>query len=513
MAGLLPLKKWIGTNSYLLPICSGLLLIPAFPRFEQGYLAWFALLPLLFFCINNPPRKAAAGGFLFGLPISLYLNFYLITVLYNYLSFPLAIFSVVALITLISLYSALFAAGVSCIRESCRPFTLTLAIPSLWVVMEYMRSLGFMGYNVGYLGYTQWRYPWLLNTAATYGYWGLPFVMVAFQCFPLLAWSGQLSGRRLAAAAAVWLVLFGGGILLPFSFDREQAPRIVWTALIQGNSSPEEILSATGKDRVLSKYLDLTRRAAAEQPGINLVVWPETVVDLEGPNVFHKPEIIDLARELQTNLLYGARIFNDSKFFNSAVALPAGGDSISLYHKYRLVPFVEYSPAEKLLNSIVDLDIKVGRYTVGEKKTTVFNLADTPVAGVICFESYFGDYTRRFARDGARHLFVLTNDAWFENSTSLEHHAQVAAIRAAENGIGVTQVANSGITISFDYRGREILRLPKLTEEFAIMPLNTGGRCTLYRRFGDFLPAFCGLFLAGLIVASFARRIKPRTGL
>ena len=69
-------------------------------------------------------------------------------------------------------------------------------------------------------------------------------------------------------------------------------------------------------------------------------------------------------------------------------------------------------------------------------------------------------------------------------------------------------MANSGITISFDYRGREIFRSPKLTEEIIITPINFDGRCTLYRRWGDYFPAFWGLFLTGLIGISLRRRVK-----
>ncbi len=508
MAGSLPIRAQAAAQSFLLPVCSGLLLIPAFPRFEQGYLAWFALLPLLWFCINNSPWKAAIGGFLFGVPLSLYLNYYLVTILYSYLSTPPAIFSILALITLVSLFGALFASGTSYISRFCHPLSLTLAIPSLWVLLEYIRSLGFLGYNVGYLGYTQWQYPWLLNIVATYGYWGLPFLMVAFQCFLVLSLSNRFNGRGLVITAGVWLVLLAGGLLLPLTFDHEQLSDSIWVALIQGNSSPEEILNTPGKDLILARYIKLTRQAVAEQPQVSLVVWPETVVDLNGPEVFHKPEMWRLARELQVNILYGAKIFKDQKLYNSIVALPADGTGITLYHKRHLVPFVEYFPAGKLLNSILGLKIKVGGYTAGGKKSTIFNFSGIPLAGVICFESYFGD-TRRFARDGARHLFVLTNDVWFENSISLEQHAQVAAIRAAESGIAVTQVANSGITVSFDCRGKEIFRLPKLTEETVIVRLNTRSRRTLYRRWGDYFPAFCGLFLSGLVGAGLGRRLKP----
>jgi len=129
---------------------------------------------------------------------------------------------------------------------------------------------------------------------------------------------------------------------------------------------------------------------------------------------------------------------------------------------------------------MLDLDIILGSYTPGEE-ITIFNYRGLPLAGVICFESYFGDYTRLFARRGGRHLFVATNDAWFGRSIGLEQHAQVAALRAAEMGIGVTQVANSGISISFDCRGRELMRTGKEEQGFYLLPLDLAHRHTLYR--------------------------------
>jgi len=106
-----------------------------------------------------------------------------------------------------------------------------------------------------------------------------------------------------------------------------------------------------------------------------------------------------------------------------------------------------------------------------------------------------------FAAAGSRHLFVLTNDAWFGESIGLEQHAQVAAIRAAEMGIGVTQVANSGITISFDYQGRELFRSGKNESAVFSLPLDLTTRSTLYRHYGDYFPAFWALFLLCAIPA------------
>lgn len=501
--------------AYFLPLLSGLALMPAFPPLEHGYLAWIALIPLLWFCLKASPRQALTGGFIFGFPLHCYLNFYLTGVLFEYLSLPLAVLSAALLVIFISMFNALFALGVCRARRSGRALGLAFVIPTLWLLMEYARGLSFIGYNVGYLGYTQWNYLPVLGTAAVFGYWGLPFMMVAFQSILLLGFTGALRGKDLATAAVILALLFAGGAVLPQAFpvDREEAP--LWTALIQGNSAPGEILprsgeSGTSKEIILQRYLALTRRAAAEEPRVELVVWPETVVDLSlrsDHNDLHRAEMRGLARELDISILYGARVRTDEDLFNSIVRLTPGDDELQIYHKRRLVPFVEYFPMEDLLNRLLDLDFLLGRYTAGED-IVVFDIYGRPVSGVVCFESYFGDYTRLFSQRGSGHLFVVTNDAWFGETIGLEQHAQAAAIRAVEMGAGVTQVANSGITISFDYRGRELLRSGKSVQGIYVLPLDLARRQTIYSCAGDYFPAFWALFLLGYICVSRAKKSK-----
>ena len=164
----------------------------------------------------------------------------------------------------------------------CRVFSLCLVfiLPALWLLIEYARSVSFIGYNVGYLGYTQWGYPFILNLAAVYGYWGLPFLMIGCQSFLTLAFSGRLKRKERLGAAIMITVLLVAGLVLPSCFKEIGTGEKLETALIQGNSAPEEILTATGKEEILKRYLEMTRRAAAAEPRLQLVAWPETVVDL-----------------------------------------------------------------------------------------------------------------------------------------------------------------------------------------------------------------------------------------
>lgn len=488
---------------YPAALLSACLLITAFPPFEQGYLAWVGLIPFIFCLLKAEPRRSFKAGILFGAVFHLYVNFYLTNVLFSYLTLPLALTAMVLLVFYLSLYSGLFALSVNLVNRLGKPWFTALAVPALWMLTEYLRSLTFLAYNVGYLGYTQWQYLGLLNLTSVYGYWGLPFLMVFFQAIIILAAGRTLKNSALLVIIAGFIVLMAAGLFLPSAQPLQKDEEPLQVTLIQGNTSPEQALA--GSEAVTGLYLNLTRQAVHSET--DLVIWPETVATLDlTSNRSHSADLIRTADELGVGILYGARTRIDGIRYNSIAYYSKDTAGLPLYHKIRLVPFVEFFPAEKLLNQMLQLELLLGSLTPGEE-ITIFEIKNKPLAGVICFESYFGDHTRLFAAKGAQHLFVLTNDAWFGRSIGLEQHAQAAAIRAAEMGIGVTQVANSGITISFDYRGRELFRTGKAETETVNFALETTRRDTIYTRAGDYFPAFWALFLVATIMVLLRRRV------
>ncbi len=476
------------------PLLSGILIILAFPPFEQGYTAWFALLPLLWACTQTTPANAFKAGFVFSLPFTLYVNYYLGHVLYPYLSAALATLAMVLLVLYISLFYGAFGFAANLASRRGRVWFTALALPSLWLIIEYLRSLTFLAYNVGYLGYTQWGYPAILNIASVFGYWGLPFLIVFFQSIIVLYFLQNLRGRSLLGVSTIFVILLALGLAIPAFQEVEKEDEPLYTAMIQGNIQPERIVDRD-RQNILEYYLDMTRQALEQEPETELVVWPETVVHLDfRAEKAHPEEMAELGDEHGIKLLYGARVQKPGDLYNSITLYYSGQEEIPIYNKHRLVPFVEFFPAEQLLNRVLQLDLLLGSYTPGEE-ISIFDLNGTPVAGVVCFESYFGDHMRLFAEMGALHQFIVTNDAWFGDSIGLEQHAQAAAIRAAETGAGVTQVANSGITISFDYRGKELFRSGKSEPEIFTIPLDMAHRETVYSRYGDYFPALWGTFI------------------
>jgi len=483
---------------YIEPFLSALLLIISF-RFEAGWLAWVSLVPWLKFVIKASSGKSAFwGGLVFGVLFHGYINFYLAPVLLEYLSGLLFVLTFIIMIVFISLFYAIFsylAYRVSSQLNS--PFNSVLIISFLWIVMEYARSLGFLGYTVGYVGYTQWDYPTLLTLTGTYGYWGLAYLMLMLQTTIAYIWAcySRVSSMKLplVKVTLVFLALLLTGFLVPaLAFEEEESePQKI--ALIQANIPQDYILSSQFSDKILQRYLDLSQEALDKHPYLDLVVWPETAVNIHvGKGNPFLPSIEEMVTENHTSFLYGAVYVEDTNRYNSIVLMHHLEKDKPVYKKKKLVPFVEYFPFHQLLNRVLDLDIALGRYQPGDE-IKIIPLQDVTLGGVICFESYFGGYTRRVAAKGADHLFILTNDGWFEDTLGVDLHAQVAAIRAAESGLGTTQAANTGITASFDYRGEKIMKAPRQEKGYYLLETSFSSRPTVYRYAGDYF-----LYLAAL---------------
>ncbi len=511
-----------GKAAGLWPVLSALLLIFSFPPFNKAYLAWFALLPLFFYCRETPPGKRAfMGGLLTGFIFFLYLYSYM-ALSVNFLFPPYLGYLVVLLSSFISsLYFAFFTLGVAFSLQWRRPLLSTVAASSLWVLLEYLRAAGLLGHSGGFLGYSQADYFLLLPVVSLYGYWGLPFLMVLFQAavFTLFNTKGPSNGGRWARSKSMPLLLLFSvmllaGLWLPSFFPVQERDETLRIALVQGNITQEDILDPAMAASNFLKYIALSKEASSSYSKIDLLVWPETVLSY---NVFRKypgalEELASLAKAVGAPVLLGA-MYEDTAtgdVYNSIMLQRPGAPALDAqrYDKQRLVPFAEYFPFNDMLNKALKSAISLGSYAPG-RTWQPFSLDSFMAGGIVCFESYFSQPALRKARQGAEHLFVLTNDAWFRQSHGLDQHIRVAPFRAAELGIGVTQVANTGFTRSYDYRGKEIFALPPHQEVVGLLETTLPRRQTVYRLWGDYFVAFCAGFLVFCLGAYIQAAVRP----
>ena len=178
--------------------------------------------------------------------------------------------------------------------------------------------------------------------------------------------------------------------------------------------------------------------------------------------------------------------------YNSAILL--GNDTIPIYHKQKLVPGAESFPYRKLLfflNPIID---QLGGTVYGYGRVDsqdVFEFGQVKIAPVICYESVYGEYMRKYIAKGANVIGIITNDGWWGDTEGHKQHYQFAALRAIEYRRSVLRSANLGSNGAFNERGDEVVT-PNDYNVPAVIPVKVtmNSSLTFYAIWGDYLGRF-----------------------
>jgi apolipoprotein N-acyltransferase len=337
-----------------------------------------------------------------------------------------------------------------------------------WVVLEWLTEQGELAFPWGFLGYALAEAPGRV----------------------LAAWGGVYLLSLLVLLAAYGLAHRRPWVLLPWAllwlWPLPQVEGEEKGLLVQGNLNPLAKVQGELDERV---YLRLTREGLARHPEAGLVVWPETAV-------WQIPEGLD-------TLLQGRPLITGLNLFgpNRAV-LYQGGQILAHYDKVRLVPFGERFPFREVLGRVYGFFFRA--FGLGElaNRTPGEGIAPLGAYGVfICYESVFPSVARGLAREGARVLVLLTNDAWYGPSFGGRQHFAMGRLRAVETGLWLLRAGNDGITASVDPLGRTVAAIPPHREGFLLAPYAQREGATPYVRLGDWAVALAlTIFLFGLIL-------------
>ncbi|HYM68572.1 MAG TPA: apolipoprotein N-acyltransferase, partial [bacterium] len=429
----------------------------AFPPYDLGWLAWVALVPLCVAAATEPPRTAFRLGYCWGLVAFGGVLWWLVA--FGPVVWALA----VALVAVFPGAATGIAAWAQ--RERGRTFGL-FWMPLVWVVVEFVRSQGPLGFPWALAGESQHRALVVAQIASITGVWGVSFVVVLANA--LLA---DVLGRRgavpaLAAAAALIAGTIGWGwSALQVPAARAGVPGAVTAAVVQPDAPPRGPTTPSDARAQLAVLETLTNEAASR--GAQLVVWPETAfpTDITG-DAAARARIGSWTRRSRVALIASSL---EGGTTDSAFAFSPAGVLVGRYDKMHLVPFAEFGE-------------HAGR-TPG-----VLSAPSGPVGIAICFESVFPDIARRTVLGGADLLAVLTNDAWFSGPAAAEQHAAAAAFRAIEEGRYLLRAANSGISEIIDPHGRVVGSLPLGARGVLVSRVAATAGLTPYARYGDLFP-------------------------
>ncbi len=424
------------------------------------------------------------------------------------------------LATYLGLYVGGYAAGYVMLQRTV-PRWLWLGAPALWVSLEFLRTHAFTGFPWMLLGYSQ--YQWLsgIQISDVTGVYGVSFLLVmgnitvTFIVLWLLSKKGTPSPNIPWQPTLAFLLMLSASIAYGQWQIKQQAlfnqsDKSLSLGLIQANISQDKKWDKTYIDETLRRYTTLSLQLGKD---LDLLIWPEAAT----PFFFEKERayqtiVLSVLKESQSPLLFGSptlRFEPDRTPFllNSAYLLSPEKLLTGRYDKRHLVPFGEYVPLKSVLFFLEKLVVGIGDFKPGQGPMTIA-LSDsnetTPflLAVPICYEIIFPDLVRRMAKEGAKFLVTITNDAWFGDSTAPYQHFSMAVFRAIENHLAVARAANTGISGLIAPDGRILVATPIFTQQAVkgSIPMGTGTTTpTWYTQYGDVFSWGCviltGIFL------------------
>jgi len=213
--------------------------------------------------------------------------------------------------------------------------------------------------------------------------------------------------------------------------------------------------------------LKLIKYSEPDKKKKTIFVWPEGV--FLSKNFDQKKEIKDLfIKSFSENhlIILGANTSKSTssgeKYFNSMIVVDKNFSFISKYDKKKLVPFGEFLPFEKILNSIGLKKITPGyaSFSKGTGESIInlkFDSKNINFLSLICYEIIFSSFIDKY--DKFNFIINISEDAWFGESIGPHQHFAKAIFRSIESGVYTIRSANKGVSAFISPEGKILKNL------------------------------------------------------
>jgi apolipoprotein N-acyltransferase len=397
--------------------------------------------------------------------------------------------------------------------RSTNNLRLAFLLAAAWATQEWLRGWVFSGWGWNGLGvalHANWP---LIQIVEFTGVAGLSFMVafanvIAVTTVRRLILEARTHAMRphfdltLTMAAIVGVLTFGLRAV-----QTSPSTKPLWVAAVQANVPQNQKFDPQFTRKIFDEFARLSQIALRSNPPPDLLVWPES--SMPGPVLEDRESyqfVMNLAASTDSDLLLGTIDEAEGNAYNAALLVSDGGEQVQLYRKLHLVPFGEYVPGRHqvpLLARIVG-DQVPGDFDAG-KDYTVFGLtnSDVQVAPLICFEDTIGELNRRFVlptetNPGANLLVDITNDGWFLHSAGSHQHLANAIFRCVETRRPMVRAANTGVTCFVNEFGRVTQVLQDETGSTFTEGVLTGEvkvptehELTFYTRHGELFAKMC----------------------
>ncbi len=505
-----PLIPWIAA------VAGGVLVFLGYAGYNQFYLEWICLVPVLWAIRDQTPARAFLTGWVAGIVGHAGGFSWVVTLLRQFADMPWPL-AVLVLLLLAAANGLVFAAWAWATRllSRDRGWSVVWVSPVVWTAAEKFLPQLFPNY----LGASQYKLLPLTQIADVTGILGVTFLLLYINSTVYVVMEGI--GKKENAvwkpaavfAAVLAAVLVYGAVRIGMVDKAAASAETMAVGIVQTNRGAGD--KHVDQALFLREHQELSRDLVKAQP-LDIIVWPESVL---GMNLGSREGVLpaSLLGDLHTPVLFGAIIqtseHGERRLHNSAVLADKDGRIIGTYDKMVLVPFGEYIPFGDVFPQFYSWSPYSGRFWPGELIDPLV-LNNHALSVNICYEDIFPGQVRMLMQGGQNHLipeaiFNLTNDSWYGDTIQPLEHLVLASFRSIEHRRALVRSTNTGISAIVDPVGRLDHRTAQWTRATLSgrIPLMQGR--TIYGILGDWLGWVCGaITLAGLIL-SFRSARRP----
>lgn len=367
---------------------------------------------------------------------------------------------------------------------------LTVLLPVLWVISEYLRGTLFTGFSWLYLGYVSLD-TWLSSWATISGVLLASFILAVLA--GLIAYAHEVIQytRRVTDASPAKSLFRIAALSLAIIASAWGVQGVQWSqavgaqknvTLVQANIALSEKWRPENREKLMQTYLQASRAVS----DTDLFVWPEGAMPMLLDDI---PEAyIQAVRELEQDVIFGAVKRNegaDGGIFNSMVLVQEQQQGWpQLYRKRHLVPFGEFFPLQSILGWIFEtMQVPISNFRSGPVVQPYLKTGDIVLLPTICYEDAYPEDWRHQV-SGAHAIVNISEDAWFGNSLAPHQRLQMARMRAIEMARPFIRVSNSGLSTVIDSKGHYDAITPQFTPALLTAPFTPMQGDTPYVRFG-----------------------------
>jgi apolipoprotein N-acyltransferase len=340
--------------------------------------------------------------------------------------------------------------------------------------------------------------------------------------FHLPALATAVHRRRRPSPHALWplavtAAIVVGSSIAPSGHDLDEGR--VRIAAVQGGGRQGTSALEVPSRQVTEAHLAATRSIPAGGD-LDLVVWPENAIDVDGVAFAESAVAAEIAAEARRlGVPFAVGVTEDAEFVypdvddgfvNSQYSMLPTGEVVDRYVKVVRVPYGEYVPLRSALEALGAPVGQIPSDAVAGRGPAVIDVPDVGrLAVAISWEVFFGRRSRDGVGSGGEILVNPTNGASYTWTILQTQQVASSRLRAVETGRWVVQVAPTGFSAFVSPDGEVFDRTDIGERAVIVRDVVRRGGDTVYRMSGDAPPIVLAALAMAVAVLSNRRSTSP----